>query len=102
MSVLTTRYAIVDKNFTKYAYIDLGEVKYDEKMPRRSGTANSRAEAKKLLERFYTTAEKWAKYCERASKEWSYPKDKREWLQLANKSRSHKFNIVKMSVKEVK
>lgn len=57
--ITTTKYCICDSTFSRFAYIDLGVVKYDEKMPRRSGTFTTLEDAQKALTRFVNLVKKY-------------------------------------------
>lgn len=48
MGAFGQRFAIVDKKAEQFIYTDMGSVKFDDKMPRRSATVNTIEEARAL------------------------------------------------------
>jgi hypothetical protein len=63
MSLLKTQFAITNIDHTAYAYFDMGHLRFDEKVPRRSGVAKTKEQAAGMIDR----------YREKTSSEWQMP-----------------------------
>lgn len=123
MAITGTKYAITNEKRTLFAYIDSGHVDFDEKMPRRSGTADTLAKAKALLARFQEmrvkNAERDIMYAKELMKTtprttrsgrapiWAHEYAKRSRAQgrkilaKAKRAKNTKFNIVRICVTRV-
>lgn len=50
--ILNTSFSICKSDFSAFAYLDMGYVKFDAKVPRRSGTFHSIEEARNFLAKY--------------------------------------------------
>lgn len=56
------KYAVVNADLSGFAYMDMGEIKFDPKMPRRSGTTWDFSEAKNIKQRFEEAMKRHIEY----------------------------------------